>query len=366
MSEAIEDYLRFLTEILPSDYAESYRALRHDEALRRDFQVAAFDEGWLLPEWEHGLGGRELTTPEALGVRLAGAAKRVPRYLNIQGVGVAAPALASFGTTEQKNRLLVPALRGDEWWALGMSEPEAGSDLASLRTTATLKDGTFVVSGQKIWTTQADEAWWCTLYVRTDRTSSAHRGISCLILDMSSPGVEVRRIRTAGPSIESFCEVFLNDVEVPSSALLGRLNGGWEVAMSSLSHERDMIWINTWLEASRALEPAVCRRDFPAERLGDLGSALADAEAIRLTGLRGAARRLHGQPAEIADILKLLGSETVQKSALLALETAGFASLDDAEIFDERMESLAATIYGGTSEIQRNIIAERILGLPKS
>lgn len=366
MSEPIEDYLQFLADVLPDDYATNYAELRHDSALRRDFQVAAFEEGWLIPEWDHGLGGRQLTATDALGVRLAGATRKVPRYLNIQGVGVAAPALKAFGTPDQIDRLLRPALRGDDWWALGMSEPDAGSDLASLRTTATLRDDTFVVSGQKIWTTQADEARWCTLYVRTDRATPPHRGISCLILDMTAPGVDVRPIRTAGPSIESFCEVFLNDVEVPLTALLGELNGGWTVAMSSLSHERDMIWINTWLEASRALEPAVRLPHFPTERLDALGSALADTEAIRLTGLRAAAQRLDGLPADIADILKLLGSETVQESARLALETVGLASLNDPRIFDERLESLAATIYGGTSEIQRNIIAERILGLPKT
>ncbi|MFF0818676.1 acyl-CoA dehydrogenase family protein [Rhodococcus sp. NPDC003318] len=366
MSEPVAEYLQFLDEVLPSDYDERYPQYRHDTSLRRDFQVAAFDEGWLIPDWEHGLGGRGLAATDALGVRLAGAARKVPRYLNIQGVGVAAPALKGFGTQDQQDRLLRPALRGDHWWALGMSEPDAGSDLASLRTTAVLRGDTFIVSGQKIWTTQADESQWCTLYVRTDRAAPSHRGISCLLLDMASPGVEVRPIPTAAPSIENFCEVFLNEVEIPASALLGPLNEGWRVAMSSLTHERDMIWINTWLESTRALEPAVHQNDFPGERLDTLGRALADTEAIRITGLRAAAARLQDQPAPFADILKLVGSETVQGSARLSLETAGLAALDDQVTFDERMESLAATIYGGTSEIQRNIIAERVLGLPKS
>jgi alkylation response protein AidB-like acyl-CoA dehydrogenase len=366
MSEVVDEYLRFLSAVLPGDYTENYRNHRHDNTLRRDFQIAAFDEGWLLPDWEHDLGGRRLSATDALGVRLAGAALRVPRHLNIQGVGVAAPALKTFGTPEQKDRLLRPALRGDHWWALGMSEPGAGSDLASLRTTATPKGDSYVVSGQKIWTTQADEAQWCTLYVRTDRTAPPHRGISCLILDMNTPGVQVRPIRTAGPAIETFCEVFLDAVEIPSTNLLGGLNDGWNVAMSSLGHERDMIWINTWLEASRALEPAVGGLPFPDEQLTDLGSTLADTEAIRLTGLRAAAHRSRGGSAKFDGILKLLGSETVQCAARLTLEAGGIDSLDGSEIFDERMESLAATIYGGTSEIQRNIIAERILGLPKS
>lgn len=366
MSEPVEEYLEFLGKFLPTDYDERYQDYRHDTSLRRDFQVAAFEEGWLIPDWEHGLGGRGIADTDALGIRLAGAARKVPRYLNIQGVGVAAPALKSFGTADQQERLLRPALRGDHWWALGMSEPDAGSDLASLRTSAVLRGDTFVVSGQKIWTTQADESQWCTLYARTDRTAPPHRGISCLLLDMESPGVEVRRIPTAAPSIESFCEVFLNEVEIPVTSLLGPLNEGWRVAMSSLTHERDMIWINTWLESTRALEPAVHQHHFPSERLDTLGEALADAEAIRLTGLRAAAARLQQQPTDFADILKLLGSETVQAAARLSLETAGPACLDDPLTFDERMESLAATIYGGTSEIQRNIIAERVLGLPKS
>ncbi|WP_432974904.1 acyl-CoA dehydrogenase family protein [Dactylosporangium sp. CA-233914] len=355
----------FLDDFLPADYVEDYQRYRTDAELRKAYQAAAFDEGWLIPEWSRPEGGRDLNGADALAVKLVGARRRVPRFMNIQGVGVAAPAIRAFGTAAQRDRLLRPAARGDEWWALGMSEPGAGSDLASLRTTATLADGVFTVNGQKIWTTQGDEARWCTLYVRTATGGKPHHGISCLILDLRSPGVVVRPIRTAGPAVESFCEVFLDDVQVPEDALLGPLNGGWTVAMSSLEHERDMIWINTWLETSRALGPTLRAPHLAQHQLVKLGRALADAESVRLTGLRTAAQRFADLPSPAASILKLLGSESVQRAALLSLEVAGERAFDDPALFDERLESLGATIYGGTSEVQRNIIAERTLGLPK-
>ncbi|MFK4041978.1 acyl-CoA dehydrogenase family protein [Nonomuraea wenchangensis] len=365
MTDVTSEFEAFLDGFLPADYAENYRRYRRDVKLRTEYQAAAFDAGWLVPEWGPGEGGRGLSVPDALAVKLAGARRRVPRLMNIQGAGVAAPAIRSYGTTAQRERLLRPATRGDEWWALGMSEPGAGSDLAALRTTATLADGVFTVSGQKVWTTQADEARWCALYVRTDPEARPHRGISCLILDLRSPGVEVRPIRTAGPAVESFCEVFLDEVKVPEEALLGPLHGGWGVAMSSLEHERDMIWINTWLETTRALEPTLTAPELSEHQLVRLGRSLADAEGVRLTGLRTAAQRWAGLPSPASSILKLLGSESVQRAALLSLESAGARAFDDPALFDERLESLAATIYGGTSEIQRNIIAERTLGLPK-
>lgn len=370
MSSALQDYLDFLARVLPADYDERYATYRDDEALRRGFQAAQFDEGWLVPEWPRALGGRELDQTEALSIRIEGARRRVPRHMNIQGTGVVAPSIREFGTAAQQERYLRPTLRGEAWWALGMSEPEAGSDLASLRTTAVQTATGFVVNGQKIWTTQADGSRWCTLYARTDPDAPKHRGISCLILDMDSPGVEVRPIRTAGPAVESFCEVFLEDVVITAQNLLGPLHGGWRVAIAALDYERDMIWINNWLEMQRALDPVLARGDLPAHARERLGRLLADLDSIQLTGLRAVAHRMHGEQTPLPGILKLLGSESVQDAALFALEMSASRGVDavvdaDRGEFDEYLESLAATIYGGTSEIQRNIIAERILGLPK-
>jgi len=363
VSVVLEEYRAFLAKTLPPDYDDHYQQYRGDEKLRTDFQAACFDAGWLVPEWPRELGGRELSLPEALAIRIEGARRRVPRQMNIQAVGVVAPALVAFGTDKQKERYLRPTLRGEAWWALGMSEPDAGSDLASLRTTAVLTDDGYVVNGQKVWTTQAGRSRWCTLYVRTDPEAPKHRGISCLIVDLSSPGIEIRPIRPAGPSIDDFSEVFFNDVVVPEENLLGDLNGGWRVAMASLEHERDMIWINNWLEMQRALEP-VLHTGFPQHRKTDLGRLLGDMEAIRLTGLRSAANRTADRPDALPGIMKLFGSEAVKAAAALALEV-GSSDVADSGLFDEMLESMAATIYGGTSEIQRNIIAERILGLPK-
>ncbi|NYE18790.1 acyl-CoA dehydrogenase family protein [Microbacterium immunditiarum] len=362
---SLDDYRMFLADALPSDYDERYADYRDDVELRAHFQAACFDEGWLVPEWPRERGGRDLALTEALSVRIEGAVRRVPRQMNIQATGVVAPALVQFGTAAQQEKYLRPTLRGEAWWALGMSEPGAGSDLASLRTTAIRRDDVFVVNGQKVWTTQADESRWCTLYVRTDPDAPKHRGITCLILDMDAPGVTARPIRTAGSSIETFCEVFLDDVEIPAENVLGEVNGGWRVAMSALDHERDMIWINNWLEMQRALDP-VLRGPAPgAHSHVRLGRLLAETEAIRLTGIRTVGARVAGSETPLAGILKLYGSESVQEAARFALEVGGVGGHAPRAQFDEYLESMAATIYGGTSEIQRNIIAERILGLPK-
>jgi alkylation response protein AidB-like acyl-CoA dehydrogenase len=364
------EFAAWLTDFLPNDYYERYREYRWDIQLRRGYQRAAFEAGWLQPTWSREHGGRSLGLAEAMEIRLEAAMRSAPKLPNIAGPGVAAPGIRQFGTAEQIDRLLVPLLRGDEWWALGMSEPEAGSDFAGLRTRAVRDGDVFRINGRKIWTTQAHLSRWCTLYARTDPDAPKHRGISCLILDLESRGVTIEPIRMASISDETFCEVILDDVEVPADNLLGPCNGGWQVAMSSLNHERQMIWIMNWVEIQRGLssvrESKATRDDYAAgEVFAELGSLLADAEALRATGYRALNNELAGRPSPEANILKLLGSLTLQRVWELAAAAAGPGSIDDADLLFERQDSLAATIYGGTSEIQRNIIAERLLGLPK-
>jgi alkylation response protein AidB-like acyl-CoA dehydrogenase len=371
MCTAAREFAHWLTAFLPDDYyTERYGEYRWDIALRRAYQRAAFEAGWLQPTWPPEHGGRSLGLADAMEVRLEAAVRSAPKLPNIAGPNVAAPAVREFGTPEQVDRLLVPALRGDEWWALGMSEPEAGSDFAGLRTRAdrhhSVDGDVFRINGHKIWSTQAHLARWCTLYARTDPTAPKHRGISCFILDLALPGVTIRPIRMASASDETFCEIFLDDVEVPATCLLGVENAGWQVAMSSLRHERQMIWIMNWVEICRALEgmrgadPAACEGLFV-----ELGSLVADAEALRATGYRALANEIAGRPSPEADILKLLGSETLQRVWELRAAAAGNRSSCDPDLLFERQDALAATIYGGTSQIQRNIIGERLLGLPK-
>jgi alkylation response protein AidB-like acyl-CoA dehydrogenase len=208
------------------------------------------------------------------------------------------------------------------------------------------------------------------LYARTDPDAPKHRGISCLILDLESPGVTIEPIRMASISDETFCEVILDDVEVPVANLLGPFNGGWQVALASLNHERQMIWIMNWVEIQRGLDSIrgsqTAHDDYACGEVStELGSLLADAEALRATGYRALHNELAGRPSPEADILKLLGSLTLQRVWELAAAVAGPTSINDADLLFERQDALAATIYGGTSEIQRNIIAERLLGLPK-
>ena len=365
MTAVIEEFRAWLAGFLPADYYERYRHYRWDLELRRDYQRAAFEAGWIQPTWPREHGGRGLGLRDAMEVRVEAALRSAPKLPNIAGPNVAAPGIRQFGTPEQIDRLLVPLLRGDEWWALGMSEPEAGSDFGGLRTRAERDGDTFRVNGHKIWTTQAHESRWCTLYARTDPEAPKHRGISCLILDLRAPGVRIEPIRMASISDETFCEVFLDDVEVPVENLLGPLHGGWNVALSSLHHERQMIWIMNWVEIKRGLEAVRTGAGDRPEACTELGSLLADAEALRATGYRALANELAGRPSPEADILKLLGSVTLQRVWDLAASVRGPESASDPDLLFERQDALAATIYGGTSEIQRNIIAERRLGLPK-
>ncbi|SIB89589.1 acyl-CoA dehydrogenase [Mycobacteroides abscessus subsp. bolletii] len=360
------EFAIWLNSVLPNDYYDRYGEYRWDIPLRRDYQQASFEAGWLQPTWSPEHGGRGLTSPEALEIRLEAALRSAPKLPNIAGPNVAAPGIRAFGTPEQVERLLEPCLRGTEWWALGMSEPEAGSDFAALRTRAVADGDNYIVDGHKIWTTQAHESRWCTLYARTDPDASKHRGITCFLLDLESPGVSVNPIRMASRSDETFCEVFLSDVVIPRSAILGEPNSGWRVAMASLQHERQMIWVMNWVEIQRALAEVGGRhRDGCEDLLVTVGRLLADAEALRTTGHRALENEIAGRPSPEGAVLKLLGSTTLQRSWDAVTAASGVRGVVDTDLEFERHDALAATIYGGTSEVQRNIIGERVLGLPK-
>jgi alkylation response protein AidB-like acyl-CoA dehydrogenase len=364
----------WLTGWLPRDYREQFGTYRLDLDFRREYQRAAFEEGWLIPGWEPGLGGRSVSQEAELWIKLRFARLSAPKLPNVQGPGVVAPALKMFGTGAQQQHVR-PVLRGDEWWCLGMSEPNAGSDLASLRTAAR-RDGDdgFVISGQKVWTSHARESAFCLLFARTNPSEPRHRGISALIVPMDAAGITVRKIDKLGGSDEEFCEVFFDDVTVPASAIVGIVNGGWAVAMTSLSEERDMIWIMNLVEIERALEfarSALEERPNPGLKV-ELARLECDADSIWLTGLRGLAQRIAGRPDRCTPLLKLMSTETLQRAFDLASRAAGSGSVlrgQDApfegEIVSGELEALGATIYGGTSEIQRNIIGEHILGLPR-
>ena len=269
-----------------------------------------------------------------------------------------------------------------------MSEPNAGSDLASLRTRAELVGDEFVVNGQKVWTSGAHHADWCLCFVRTDPDAPKHKGISALIIDTTSPGVERRPFpELSDMEFCDFNEVFFNDVRVPKEQLVGPLNGGWPITQGSLAHERAMLWITYAYEVQRAVTALVAlgdRRDARAAaasattRASATGSAgfYVDAQALLTMGYRGFSKFLHGKSSPEHSLLKLFGSEALQQALHVRCRGARCRTRSTRRSCGPNMwregswevqylRSFGATIPGGTSEVQRNIIAERVLGLPR-
>ncbi|MDW5594257.1 acyl-CoA dehydrogenase family protein [Conexibacter stalactiti] len=341
---------------------------RLDLEWRSAYQRDAYDAGWLVPSWPLGEGGRGVGPEAELWIKLDFARRGAPKLPNVQGPGVVAHALNTFGSDEQRAHVRAVA-RGDVWWCLGMSEPQAGSDLASMRTRARRTDGGFTIDGQKVWTSHARDSSHCLLFARTASEGPPHRGISAFVVPMETPGITVVPIEKIGVQDEEFCEVFFDDVQVPESALLGPEHQGWKVAMESLGHERDMIWIMNLVEIEAANEltrEALRARPRPELTL-EYAAVRGDADAIWLTGLRGLASRVAGRPDLQTPLLKLFSTETAQRAFLLARRAAGLDAPErvGSELLAGEIEALGATLYGGTSEIQRNIVGERILGLPR-
>jgi alkylation response protein AidB-like acyl-CoA dehydrogenase len=313
--------------------------------------------------------------------------REIPRSLNPQGLGIIAPSIRDYGTEEQRERFLLPTLRAEIAWCLGMSEPSAGSDLASLRTRAVLDGDTFVVDGQKVWTSGAHHADWCLCFVRTNPDVPKHKGISALIIDMQTPGVQPRPFpELTDPTFMDFNEVFFDAVRVPREQLLGEIDHGWPITQGSLAHERAMLWIDYAYSLDRAVRALVRLGDEPAAgggRIGDdpvyrdqVADLAIDARAILCIGYRGFSKFMAGKSAPEHSLLKLFGSESMQNALQLGTLALGAPGLDRTRLgpqmwregawLTQWMRSFGGTIPGGTSEIQRNIIAERVLGMPRA
>jgi alkylation response protein AidB-like acyl-CoA dehydrogenase len=365
----VDDARAWLLDLLPADYEERAAGYRADLEFRRRYQRAAYEAGWLAPGAAAELGGRGLDPITELLVKVQFARMNAPKLPNVQGPGVVAPALLRFGTPAQREHA-IPVLRGDEWWCLGMSEPDAGSDLAGLRTAARPDGDGFVIAGQKTWTSHAAASGWCLLFARTDIDGAPHRGITAFVVPMADPRIAVHPIAKLGAGDEEFCDVFFERVTVGPDALLGPLGGGWTVAMESLAHERDMIWIMNLVDIERCVAIAGDRASAAlAERLE---RCAADAEALWLMGLRSVSARADGRRDSIGPMLKLFSSEALSRAVELACDAAGPESVLTGPgaplggyLAETDIEGIAAQLYGGTSEIQRNIVGERVLGLPR-
>ena len=349
----------------------------------RAWQRRLFDAGWLLPGWSPHLGGRNATPVQSLVFLEELSRRRLPRALNPQGLGIVCPTLLEHGTPEQQEQWLLPTLRGEVTWCIGMSEPGAGSDLGSLSTRAELLGDGWHVNGQKVWTSGAHDADWCLAYVRTEPDAPKHRGISVLVIDMRSPGVRVRPLpELTDPHEADFNEVFFDDVVVPSSALLGERAQGWLISMGSLGHERGMVWVGTQTSLERDVAELVALGMEHPEigrdpRFRDqVAASYVDATAMKVLGYAGFAKFSRGEPAPEHTILKLYGSEAAQRLYDSGASWLGTAAFDRDRVppleqttpgsWEEAwLHSFAHTISAGTSEIQRTIIAERVLGLPR-
>ncbi|MEE1737558.1 acyl-CoA dehydrogenase [Streptomyces sp. BE147] len=337
------------------------------------WQRTLYDAGYAGLHWPPDAGGRGATPTQHL-IFLEETERAGAPYVGANFVGLlhAGPTIAAEGTAAQRARWLPPVLRGDEIWCQGFSEPDAGSDLAALRTRAVRDGDDYVVSGSKIWTSHAEVADWCELLVRTDPAAPKHRGISWLAMPMDAPGVTVRPLRTLAGSTE-FAEMFLDEVRVPLSHRVGAENDGWRVTMVTLSFERGTAFVGEVVACRRTLdELAVAARangrwDDPVLRRR-LGGLNAEFRALwRLTQWNvSEAQRSGGVPGTGGSVFKLRYSRARQELYGAAAEVLGADGLDlDREWVLDRLSSLSYTIAAGTSEIQRNIVAERILGLPK-
>jgi alkylation response protein AidB-like acyl-CoA dehydrogenase len=343
----------------------------------RDWQATLFDNGWMIPGYPPELGGRNCTQVQTLIFLETLASRRLLRSGHFPGYAIVAPSLLEFGNDEQK-KLVPAAIRGDTIWCIGMSEPNAGSDLAGLQTRAEVFDDHFVVNGQKVWTSYAMIAQKCFCYVRTDPTLPKHRGISLLILDVDSPGIEIRPLRhingTAG-----FAEVFFTDVVVPRENLVGELNGGWAITQGSLAHERAGLWVEGIARFEQTVEGLValardqgCADDPIIRRKIALSYELA--ASLRALGYKGFASFAQGSSAPEHSYMKVAMSEASKAAFELGMEISGsLAPVTDPVLASKTRRfvdgfflSFANTIAGGSSEIQRNIIAQRVLGLPRA
>lgn len=354
-------------------------------AYLRAWQRKLYDAGWAGISWPKDCGGRGAAVMEQVIFIEEMARAEAPPMANVIALGLIGPTVIAFGTSEQKKRYLAKMLSAEEIWCQGFSEPNAGSDLAALSTTGVLDGDHFVVNGQKCWTSYAWAADWCELIVRTDPAAPKHKGLTALLVDMHSPGVEVRGLKQMSGESE-FGEIFFRDVRVPVANVVGKVNEGWGVAMGTLMHERGTfgaaLQVNYRRNFNRLVEIAkhIDRNGKPAAQDPVIRQKLAqcytEIEVMRLNQMRAFSRiNETGVPGPEGSIQKIFWSELNQRFQQVAMEILGpYGQLahGSPDAFDEGqwaygyLRSRGNTIEAGTSEIQRNIIGHFVLGLPKS
>jgi len=348
---------------------------RRFEEFGREWSRKLYDAGYIGLTWpeEHGGQGAPYSHQAIFLEEMARA--EAPGHIGVIGLGMAGPTISVHGTEAQKARYLANILSADEIWCQGFSEPDAGSDLAAVRCGAELRGDRFVVNGQKVWSSYAHIADFCILVTRSDPASQGHKGLTYLIADMRAPGVEVRGLRQITGESE-FNEIFFTDVEVPVENVLGEIGGGWQVAMTTLLHERGTMGfsLTAVLEVSlRKLIALARERGADAVQRDRIAQLWIELQALRYTNYRALSQLLKtGTPGPEGSVSKLVWSEANQRLTKLALELLG----PEAPLFEDdapfggfwqyhQLRSRGNTIEAGTSEVLRNIVAERVLGLPR-
>jgi alkylation response protein AidB-like acyl-CoA dehydrogenase len=359
----------------PDDSDEQRRRL---EELRRWWQRELFEGGWAGLSWPAEYGGRGASLVEQVIFNEEAARARAPEPINVIGLHMAGPTIIAWGTEEQKKRYLEPLLRGDEIWCQGFSEPGAGSDLGGARTRAVRDGDTYVVNGQKVWTSYGHLADFCILVARTDPDAAKHVGLSYFLLPMRQEGVTVRPLAQITGDPE-FNELFFDDARVPASERLGEEGDGWKVAMTTLMHERGtmsfslQVMSRITLDGLIGLAKQLGVADDPAVRERLAGFQL-DVEGLRVTNLRAVSKMAKGVPGPEGSMGKLLWERAQQGMGEYAMELLGMTgqvlgggSADgDARWQFLYLRGRGHSIEAGTTEILKNIIAERVLGLPRS
>jgi alkylation response protein AidB-like acyl-CoA dehydrogenase len=338
---------------------------------RRAWQRRLHDDDWAGVSWPKEYGGRGATLVEQAIYNEELARAQAPSTANVLGLAMGGPTVIAHGTEEQKRRYLEPILSADEIWCQGFSEPEAGSDLASLKTRA-VRDGTeWVVTGQKVWTTLAHHAKWCMLVARTDQDAPRHKGLTYFLMDMEQDAVQVRPLRQITGEAE-FNELFIEEARIPDENIIGGEGNGWNVAITTLMHERATLAFGLQIRVKITLgelladarESGAAEDPVIRDRLAQL---YIESEVLRLNALRGLSSIMRtGVPGPEGSLGKWQWADVNQALTELAVELRGpRAVLDDDRWTYRFLRARANSIEGGTTEILKNIVAERVLGLPR-
>ena len=367
---AFRDELRaWLADHVPGQEPEGEDA---NYVWRRDFQRELARDGWAAVHWPPEYGGRGATlTQSAIFFEELGRSG-APLPANVLGLLLAGPTIMTWGTPEHKERYLTPILTAEEVWCQGFSEPDAGSDLASLKTRA-VKDGDgWVVTGQKVWTSAAQHSKWCMLVARTDPEAPKHKGLTYFLMDMEQDAVQVRPLRQITGESE-FNELFIDGARIPDENVLGGEGNGWKVALTTLMNERAGLAFFLQVRLRQLLDRLIAEAaergllDDPvvADRLGELHLK---AEVLRLTAYRGlTAIQKYGQPGPEGSLTKWMWSDTNQQLTQFAADLLGPGALQAGGRWAyELLRARGNSIEGGTTEVLKNIVAERVLGLPKA